>query len=128
MERRVEMQGKPTLEYYRECADKIARYLPGKMTPNPFLTKEDFDEVLESLNITLINSERWYILGLLEGIGFVHSIFDAEDVIEIHLTKEYCETCRKKPGQPRSDNGLPSGNHCDHCWEELKESCRQRSW
>jgi len=33
-----------------------------------------------------------------------------------------------KPGKPRVDNGLPSGIHCDECWNELVTECRKRSW
>lgn len=31
-------------------------------------------------------------------------------------------------GEPRVDNGLPAGFHCDGCWEDLVADCRKRSW
>jgi hypothetical protein len=124
-----------TLQEYHEIADDIAMMLPCYMTPNPFLTKEDLDKIISTCNhavanpdFSLTNSERWWILGCLEGRGVVKSIFGTEDVKEIYLTKQFCETCKKRPGYPRSDNGLPAGRHCDPCWEEMKMACRQRSW
>jgi hypothetical protein len=129
------MEMSRTLDEYHEIADDIAKTMPAYATPNPYLTKEDFDEVIKRTdhavrdeNFTLRNDERWFILGLLEGMGFVRTLWESDDVKEIHLAHEYCETCRRKPGQPRSDNGLAAGKHCDACWEELKTSCRQRSW
>jgi hypothetical protein len=124
-----------SLKEYHEIADDIAVMLPMYATSNPFLTKDDFDEVIKRCdhavvdpNFSLADSERWWVLGVLEGRGVIRSIFGTEDVEEIYLTKDCCETCHRKPGHPRSDNGLPAGKHCDPCWEELKASCRQRSW
>ncbi|MFA5037015.1 MAG: hypothetical protein WC479_07550 [Candidatus Izemoplasmatales bacterium] len=124
-----------TLKEYHEIADDIARMLPSYITPNPFLTKDDFDEVIKRCDhaavdpeFKLSNPERWWILGQLEGRGVIKSIFNTDDVEEIYLVKNDCETCHRKPGQPRSDNGLPAGKHCDECWDEMRTSCRQRSW
>ena len=39
-----------------------------------------------------------------------------------------CQTCKKKEGQQRIDNGLNSGVHCDECWEKMIIECKQRSW
>lgn len=45
------------------------------------------------------------------------------------MTKEkLCDTCKKKPGIPRVDNGIPSGTHCEDCWDKLINDCRGRSW
>ncbi|MFA5036613.1 MAG: hypothetical protein WC479_05505 [Candidatus Izemoplasmatales bacterium] len=129
------MEVSRTLQEYHEIADDIARMMPMYSTPNPFLTKDDFDEVIKRTDhavhnpgFTLNNTERWWVLGVLEGRGVIRSIFGTDDVSEIYLTKQDCETCHRKPGSPRSDNGLPAGRHCDECWESLVSSCRSRSW
>ncbi len=117
-----------TLQEYHEIADTIAHELPLFVTANPFLTKEDFDKVIEKCGVTLSNSERWWVLGNLEGKGVVKSTFGTEDVQEIYLVDVVCTTCHKRPGRARSDNGLPAGIHCDDCWEDIVGFCRQRSW
>ena len=42
--------------------------------------------------------------------------------------KTLCQTCKTKPGKPRVDNGLPAGDHCDECWEDMVTGARQQSW
>jgi hypothetical protein len=42
--------------------------------------------------------------------------------------KSACQTCNKKPGEERVDNGLAAGCHCDECWHEMVSECRRQSW
>ena len=39
-----------------------------------------------------------------------------------------CETCGIREGEPRVDNNLPYGTHCDKCAEALVTTARERSW
>ena len=45
-----------------------------------------------------------------------------------YIIAEPCTTCGAKPGKPRTDNGLPCGDHCDECWKIMVAECRQQSW
>lgn len=42
--------------------------------------------------------------------------------------QQICQTCGKKEGIPRTDNGLRYGIHCDECAGNLVSNCRQQSW
>lgn len=42
--------------------------------------------------------------------------------------KTTCQTCGNDKGEPREDNGLACGVHCDDCFEEMISKCRSRSW
>lgn len=117
------------LDQYRGYADKIAEELPNFPTPNPFLTKKEFDSIINKLEIEIDDNERWYILGLLEGKGLIRTVWGPTDIKEIYLVMDVeCSTCHARPGKAREDNGSPAGIHCDGCWEDIVGFCRQRSW
>jgi len=42
--------------------------------------------------------------------------------------KVFCETCKKRPGTKRFDNGLACGTHCDTCFNKMVSDCRSRNW
>ena len=43
--------------------------------------------------------------------------------------KKSADECRcGKHGEPRTDNGLPCGVHCDECFEKMVSECRSSSW
>lgn len=37
-----------------------------------------------------------------------------------------CQTCKKQPGRDRVDKGQDAGIHCDKCWYELIEGCKEK--
>ncbi len=41
---------------------------------------------------------------------------------------ELCQTCKKRPGTLRKDNGLECGRHCDECWSDMLDGARSKSW
>jgi hypothetical protein len=55
------------------------------------------------------------------------SPIDPDDSCEMIISMR-CTTCKQKRGEPRIDNGIKAGVHCDECWNKMLIDCRKRSW
>lgn len=81
------------------------------------------------------DNATWHDCSVCGTHSFCHCIEDRENSID-HVkgncefkTVLSCRTCGTVVGAvPRIDNGIPSGVHCDKCWESLVRDARKRSW
>jgi len=51
-----------------------------------------------------------------------------QEIAECEKALDICQTCHEAKGQPRVDNTLPSGTHCQACWDKLVDDARKQSW